>query len=127
MISGNPTEAAHSACLPSEDESLCSVICEVPREQTPSSDLETALEIHDVEVTGEKEKYYDNKTCVKSGSEEETSENVPTEEDTALQPKKNRITYSQIIREGRKFNIDLVSKVSTNYLHLIIRIILIFN
>lgn len=99
----------------------------MPTEQTPSSDQETALEINDGEVTGENEKHYDDKTRVKSASEEETSENVPTAEDTALQPKKNRITYSQIIKEGRRFNIDLVSKVSANFLHLIIRIILIFN
>ncbi|XP_027957302.1 rab proteins geranylgeranyltransferase component A 1 isoform X2 [Eumetopias jubatus] len=111
VISGSPTEAAHSAYLPSEDESLCTVSCEMPTEQTPSSDLEPALEINDVEVTGEKEKRYDDKTCVKSASEEETSENVPTAEDIALPPKKNRITYSQIIKEGRRFNIDLVSKL----------------
>ncbi|XP_045630128.1 rab proteins geranylgeranyltransferase component A 1 isoform X2 [Ursus americanus] len=111
VISGNPTEAAHSAYQPSEDESLCTVSCEMPTEQTPSSDQETALEINDGEVTGENEKHYDDKTRVKSASEEETSENVPTAEDTALQPKKNRITYSQIIKEGRRFNIDLVSKL----------------
>jgi len=111
VISGSPTETAHSAYLPSEDESLCTGSCEMPTEQTPSSDLETALEINDVGVTGEKEKHYDDKTCVKSASEEETSENVPTAEDTALPPKKNRITYSQIIKEGRRFNIDLVSKL----------------
>jgi len=97
VISGSPTETAHSAYLPSEDESLCTGSCEMPTEQTPSSDLETALEINDVGVTGEKEKHYDDKTCVKSASEEETSENVPTAEDTALPPKKNRITYSQHI------------------------------
>ncbi|XP_034505029.1 rab proteins geranylgeranyltransferase component A 1 isoform X3 [Ailuropoda melanoleuca] len=111
VISGNPTEAAHSAYQPSEDESLCTVSCEMPTEQTPSSDQETALEINDVEVTGEKEKRYDDKTHAKSASEEETSENVPIAEDTVLQPKKNRITYSQIIKEGRRFNIDLVSKL----------------
>ena len=50
----------------------------------------------------------------------ETSENVPVAEDTE-QPKKNRITYSQIIKEGRRFNIDLVSKVSNSFAHLIIQ------
>lgn len=54
-----------------------------------------------------------------STSEEESSENVPTAEDFTEQPKKNRITYSQIIKEGRRFNIDLVSKVSTSFAHLI--------
>ncbi|XP_025287601.1 rab proteins geranylgeranyltransferase component A 1 isoform X1 [Canis lupus baileyi] len=110
VISENPTEAVHSAYLPSEDESLCIASCEMLTEQTPSSDLETALEISNVKVTGETEKH-DDKTCMKSASEEETSKNVPTTEGTALQPKKTRITYSQIIKEGRRFNIDLVSKL----------------
>ncbi|XP_077744674.1 rab proteins geranylgeranyltransferase component A 1 isoform X4 [Canis aureus] len=110
VISENPTEAVHSAYLPSEDESLCIASCEMLTEQTPSSDLESALEISNVKVTGETEKH-DDKTCMKSASEEETSKNVPTTEGTALQPKKTRITYSQIIKEGRRFNIDLVSKL----------------
>ncbi|XP_072601132.1 rab proteins geranylgeranyltransferase component A 1 isoform X5 [Vulpes vulpes] len=110
VISENPTEAVHSAYLPSEDESLCTASCEMLTEQTPSSDLETALEINNVKVTGETKKH-DDKTCMKSASEEETSKNVPTTEGTALQPKKTRITYSQIIKEGRRFNIDLVSKL----------------
>ncbi|XP_041597136.1 rab proteins geranylgeranyltransferase component A 1 isoform X6 [Vulpes lagopus] len=110
LISENPTEAVHSAYLPSEDESLCTASCEMLTEQTPSSDLETALEINNVKVTGETEKH-DDKTCMKSASEEETSKNVPTTKGTALQPKKTRITYSQIIKEGRRFNIDLVSKL----------------
>ncbi|KAM8896298.1 rab proteins geranylgeranyltransferase component A 1 [Lycaon pictus] len=109
VISENPTEAVHSAYLPSEDESLCIASCEMLTEQTPSSDLETALEISNVKVTGEADKH--DKTCMKSASEEETSKNVPTTEGTALQPKKTRITYSQIIKEGRRFNIDLVSKL----------------
>ncbi|XP_012502591.1 PREDICTED: rab proteins geranylgeranyltransferase component A 1 [Propithecus coquereli] len=111
VTSANSTEAADSACLPTEDESLSTVSCELPAEQTPSSDPESALEVNDAEATGEKENYCDNKTCVPSTSEEEISENVPITEDTTDQPKKNRITYSQIIKEGRRFNIDLVSKL----------------
>uniref|UniRef100_A0ABI7W3E9 Rab proteins geranylgeranyltransferase component A n=1 Tax=Felis catus TaxID=9685 RepID=A0ABI7W3E9_FELCA len=111
VTSVNPTEGEHSAYLPSEDESSSTVSCQMPTEQTPNSDLESSLEINDVEATGEEEKRCDDKTCVKSASEEETSENVLTTEDTTLQPRKNRITYSQIIKEGRRFNIDLVSKL----------------
>ncbi|XP_012640018.2 rab proteins geranylgeranyltransferase component A 1 isoform X2 [Microcebus murinus] len=111
VTSANSTEAADSACLPTEDETLNTVSCEMPAEQTPSSDPESALEVNDAEATGEKENYCDNKTCVPSTSEEETSENLPITEDTTEQPKKNRITYSQIIKEGRRFNIDLVSKL----------------
>lgn len=119
LTSANSTEAADSACLPTENESLSTVSCEMPIEQTPSSDPESALEVNDVEETGEKENHCDDKTCVPSTSEEESSENVPTAEDFTEQPKKNRITYSQIIKEGRRFNIDLVSKVSTSFAHLI--------
>lgn len=121
VTSANSTEAADSACLPTEDESLSTASCERPAEQTPSSDAESALEVNDAEATGEKENHCDDKTCVPSTSEEETGENVPTVEDTAEQPKKNRITYAQIIKEGRRFNIDLVSKVSTNFTHLIVQ------
>ncbi|XP_060263413.1 rab proteins geranylgeranyltransferase component A 1 isoform X2 [Ovis aries] len=111
VTSVNCTEAADSACLPIEDESLRTTSCEIPAEQTPSSDPDRALEVNDVQVTGEKENHCDDNTCVPSTAEKETSENVPVAEDTAEQPKKNRITYSQIIKEGRRFNIDLVSKL----------------
>lgn len=115
VTSANSTEAADSACLPTEDESLSIVSCEMSAEQTPSSDPESAPEVNDAEATGEKGDHCDDKT-----SEEETSTNVPTAADTIEQPKKNRITYSQIIKEGRRFNIDLVSKVSTDFTHLIV-------
>ena len=121
MTSVNCTEAADSACLPIEDESLRTTSCEIPAEQTPSSDPERALEVNDVQVTEEKENCCDDNTCVPSTTEKETSENVPVAEDTAEQPKKNRITYSQIIKEGRRFNIDLVSKVSKSFTHLIMK------
>ncbi|KAB0343390.1 hypothetical protein FD754_020316 [Muntiacus muntjak] len=111
VTSVNSTKAADSACLPTEDESLSTTTCEIHTEQTPSSDPERPLEVNDVQVTGEKENHCDDKTCVPSTAEKETSENVPVAEDTAEQPKKNRITYSQIIKEGRRFNIDLVSKL----------------
>uniref|UniRef100_A0A8B9YX07 CHM Rab escort protein n=1 Tax=Bos mutus grunniens TaxID=30521 RepID=A0A8B9YX07_BOSMU len=44
VTSVNCTEAADSACLPVEDESLRTTSCEIPAEQTPSSDPERALE-----------------------------------------------------------------------------------
>ncbi|XP_017750163.1 PREDICTED: rab proteins geranylgeranyltransferase component A 1 [Rhinopithecus bieti] len=85
--------------------------CEMLTEQTPSSDPENVLEVNGAEVTGEKENHCDDKTCVPSTSAEDVSENVPIAEDTTEQRKKDRITYSQIIKEGRRFNIDLVSKL----------------
>lgn len=119
VTSANPTEGADSSYLSLDHESLCTVSCEMPTERTPKSDLESSLDINDVEATREKEKHCDDKTCVKSASEE-TNENMLTADDSSLQPKENRITYSQIIKEGRRFNIDLVSKVSTSFLRLII-------
>ncbi|XP_010590997.1 rab proteins geranylgeranyltransferase component A 1 isoform X1 [Loxodonta africana] len=107
----NPTEAADSVFLPKEDESLSTVSCEIPAEQPPSSNPESAPEVNDVEAVEEKENDGNDKTCVQATSEKETGENVPTAENTAEQPKKNRITYSQIVKEGRRFNIDLVSKL----------------
>ncbi|KAM5221227.1 rab proteins geranylgeranyltransferase component A 1 [Ctenodactylus gundi] len=104
--SATSTEAADSACQLPEDESLSTVSCAKPPEQAPSGDPASALEVNVAEVTGEQENQSDNKT-----SEERTSENVSTAEDTIEQPNTNRITYSQIIKEGRRFNIDLVSKL----------------
>ncbi|KAM6143492.1 rab proteins geranylgeranyltransferase component A 1-like isoform 2-T2 [Erethizon dorsatum] len=105
VTSANSIEDADPNCLPT-DESLSPLSCEVPAEQTPSSDTEIILEVNDAEVTGKKGSHSDDKT-----SEEEMSTNMYTAEDTMEQPKKNRITYSQIIKEGRRFNIDLVSKL----------------
>lgn len=102
----NSIEAAEAACLPTADESFSTQSCETPAEQTQRSDPESSVEVNDAETAGEKENLSDDKP-----SEEETSENVPNVQDNTEPPKKNRITYSQIIKEGRRFNIDLVSKL----------------
>ncbi|XP_056664951.1 rab proteins geranylgeranyltransferase component A 1 isoform X2 [Monodelphis domestica] len=47
--------------------------------------------------------------CSQSPLEQEKAENVPVEDVDST--KKNRITYSQIVKEGRRFNIDLTSKL----------------
>uniref|UniRef100_A0A8C2LIP4 Rab proteins geranylgeranyltransferase component A n=1 Tax=Cricetulus griseus TaxID=10029 RepID=A0A8C2LIP4_CRIGR len=99
-------EPAEPACLPTADESLSTQSCETPADHTQNSDPESSLEVNDAEAAGEKENHSDDKP-----SEEETSENVPKVQDNTEPPKKNRITYSQIIKEGRRFNVDLVSKV----------------
>ncbi|XP_040855940.1 rab proteins geranylgeranyltransferase component A 1 isoform X2 [Ochotona curzoniae] len=98
--------AAESACLATEDESLSSASCEMPAEQTPSSDPKSTPEVNDAEGTGGKENHCDDRS-----SEEEANTNVPTAADAKEQLKTNRITYSQIIKEGRRFNVDLVSKL----------------
>uniref|UniRef100_A0A286Y4S9 Rab proteins geranylgeranyltransferase component A n=1 Tax=Cavia porcellus TaxID=10141 RepID=A0A286Y4S9_CAVPO len=106
VTSANSTEAADPNCLSTEEVSLSPLNSEVTAYQTPNSDTEVAPEVNDAEVTGKKESHSDDKT-----SEEETSKNKSTAEDSTEQLKKNRIAYSQIIKEGRRFNIDLVSKL----------------
>ncbi|XP_031223041.1 rab proteins geranylgeranyltransferase component A 1 isoform X2 [Mastomys coucha] len=99
-------EAAEPACLPTAEESLSTGSCEIPAEQSQCSGPESSPEGNDAEEAGEKETQCDAKS-----STEESSENVLKVQDNIETPKKNRITYSQIIKEGRRFNIDLVSKL----------------
>ncbi|CAO2623217.1 Rab proteins geranylgeranyltransferase component A 1 [Lemmus lemmus] len=106
VTSTDSIEAAEAACLPTADASLNTMSCETLAEQTQSSEPESSLAVNDAEAVGEKENHDDDKT-----TEEEPSENVPKVQDITEPPKKNRITYSQIIKEGRRFNIDLVSKL----------------
>ncbi|XP_010611177.1 rab proteins geranylgeranyltransferase component A 1 isoform X2 [Fukomys damarensis] len=106
VTTANSTETADPNHLPTVDESLSTLSCKMSAEQTPSSEADITLEVNNAEETGEKGSHSDDKI-----SEQKTSENVSTAEDTTKQLKKNRITYSQIIKEGRRFNIDLVSKL----------------
>lgn len=78
-------------------------------EKATSVDPASAAEGNVTEINAENESSHD------SASGESTLESGKTEaalsEISAQEPKK--ITYSQIVREGRRFNIDLVSKVGT--------------
>uniref|UniRef100_A0A0G2KAD5 Rab proteins geranylgeranyltransferase component A n=1 Tax=Rattus norvegicus TaxID=10116 RepID=A0A0G2KAD5_RAT len=103
--SAEAAEAAETSCLPTAVEPLSMGSCEIPAEQSQCPGPESSPEVNDAEATGKKEN-----SDAKS-STEEPSENVPKVQDNTETPKKNRITYSQIIKEGRRFNIDLVSKV----------------
>ncbi|NXN33085.1 RAE2 geranylgeranyltransferase, partial [Nycticryphes semicollaris] len=67
----------------------------------------SATEGNDTEVTSEKDGSQ-NTALGESSLELEKTEAVPTEV-SAREPKK--VTYCQIVREGRRFNIDLVSKL----------------
>ncbi|XP_050998125.1 rab proteins geranylgeranyltransferase component A 1 [Acomys russatus] len=106
VASWNATKAAETACLPTADEPLSTGSYEIPAEQHQCSGPESSLEGNDTEEGGKKDNHSDDKTPA-----EETSENVPKVQDNTETLKKNRITYSQIIKEGRRFNIDLVSKL----------------
>ncbi|XP_060231668.1 rab proteins geranylgeranyltransferase component A 1 isoform X1 [Meriones unguiculatus] len=101
----NSTEATEATCLPTADESLSTCNCDKPAEQSQSSGPLSSLEVNGAEEARVKEN-----SDAKSPAEE-TSENVHKVQDNTETPKRNKITYSQIIKEGRRFNIDLVSKL----------------
>ncbi|XP_062440828.1 rab proteins geranylgeranyltransferase component A 1 isoform X3 [Rhea pennata] len=76
-------------------------------EKTAGSDPASATEGNNTEITTESESSH-NAALGKSTLEMGKTEAAPSEI-SAQEPKK--ITYSQIVREGRRFNIDLVSKL----------------
>ncbi|KAL0609475.1 Rab proteins geranylgeranyltransferase component A 2 [Plecturocebus cupreus] len=112
-VSSTFTEVLDSACLPEENQSSYFNSDEMPAKHTQKSDREISLEVTDVEESVEKEKYCGDKTCIHTVSDKDgvKDESKSTVEDNANQPNRNRITYSQIVKEGRRFNIDLVSKL----------------
>ncbi|XP_012606724.2 rab proteins geranylgeranyltransferase component A 2 [Microcebus murinus] len=111
VASSTFTEFLDSASLPEEKHSSYFTGLEMPAKHPQKSDEEIALEVTDVEESLEEGKDCGAKSCIHTISEEDKDENKPIVEDNTDQPKKNRITYSQIVKEGRRFNIDLVSKL----------------
>ncbi|KAL2770636.1 rab proteins geranylgeranyltransferase component A 2 [Daubentonia madagascariensis] len=111
VASSTPTEFLDSACLPEEKHSSYFTGYEMPAKHPQKSDREISLAVTDVEESLEEGKYCGAKTCIHSVSDGDKDENKPMVEDNTDQPKRNRITYSQIVKEGRRFNIDLVSKL----------------
>ncbi|NXI54013.1 RAE2 geranylgeranyltransferase, partial [Chloroceryle aenea] len=76
-------------------------------EKATGSEPASAMEGNDPEITSEKESSHSS-ALGESTLELGKAEAAPSEI-SAPEPKK--ITYSQIVREGRRFNIDLVSKL----------------
>lgn len=109
--SGTLTKPLDSACLSEETHSLYGTSYGMSVKDTPKTDGEILLEVTGIEETQVKENYCGDKTCIHSTAGGDNDENKPTVEDNTDRPKRNRITYSQIVKEGRKFNIDLVSKL----------------
>ncbi|EFB22118.1 hypothetical protein PANDA_006969, partial [Ailuropoda melanoleuca] len=110
VTSSTSTDPLGSACL-SEETHSSATSHEMPAKDTPKSDGEVSLEVTDAEDTLAKEKHCGDETWTHTVSEGVKDENKPVEEDNTDQPKRNRVTYSQIVKEGRRFNIDLVSKL----------------
>ncbi|XP_054940200.1 rab proteins geranylgeranyltransferase component A 2 [Physeter macrocephalus] len=96
-----------SACLSEEMHSLYVSSYEVPAKGTP----ENNGEVTDIAEILVKEEYCGYKTYKHRVSDGAKDEIKPILEDNSDPPKRNRITYSQIVEEGRRFNIDLVSKL----------------
>ncbi|XP_062938924.1 rab proteins geranylgeranyltransferase component A 2 isoform X2 [Cynocephalus volans] len=109
MTSSTLTELLDSSCSPEEKHKYFTSY-EMPAKHTENSDREISTEVMDVEESLEKGKYRGDKTCTCTISDGDKGENKPAEDNTD-QPKRNRITYSQIVKEGRRFNIDLVEQV----------------
>lgn len=105
VASGTLTEPLDSARL-SEETLSDSTGPEMPAKDTPQHDGEILPE-----VTGREETRVEEKTCVHTVSEGAKDAHKLVAEDNTGHPKRNRITYSQIVKEGRRFNIDLVSKL----------------
>lgn len=108
---GTLTKPLDSACLSEETHSLYGTSYGMSVKDTPKTDGEILLEVTGIEETQVKEKYCGDKTCIHTTAGGDNDENKPIVEDNTDRPKRNRITYSQIVKEGRKFNIDLVSKL----------------
>ncbi|EDL13208.1 rab proteins geranylgeranyltransferase component A 2 [Mus musculus] len=108
--SATPADSLDSASLPKERQSAYSTSYEVPSRHTEESDRELSLPSANVEDSLEKEKYCGDKTDMHTVSGEDKGEHKLVVQDSIEQPKRNRITYSQMVKESRRFNIDLVSK-----------------
>lgn len=78
-------------------------------EKATGTEPASATEGNDAEVTSENESSHS--TALGESTLELGKTEAAPSETSAQEPKK--ITYSQIVREGRRFNIDLVSKVGT--------------
>lgn len=103
-------EPLDSAGLAKETHSA-STSPEMPAKDPPPPDGDILPEVSDREETQVTEEDCGDKTCMQPASDGAKDENKPVAEDSTDPPRRTRITYSQIVKEGRRFNIDLVSKL----------------
>lgn len=103
--SATQADSMDSAGLPKERHSA---YCSSYEER---SDREPSLSPADTEDSLEKEKYCGDEIRVHTVLDGDQDEDKLDLEDNTEQPKRNRITYPQMIKESRRFNIDLVSKL----------------
>lgn len=103
--SATQADSMDSAGLPKERHSA---YCSSYQER---SDREPSPSPADTEDSLEKEKYCGDEIGVHTVLDGDQDEDKLDLEDNTEQPKRNRITYPQMIKESRRFNIDLVSKL----------------
>lgn len=103
--SATQADSMDSAGLPKERHSA---YCSSYEER---SDREPSPSPADTEDSLEKEKYCGDEIHVHTVLDGDQDEDKLDLEDNTEQPKRNRITYPQMIKESRRFNIDLVSKL----------------
>lgn len=108
--SGTLAQPPDPAC-PSEETPPDTTSPETPAQDTPQPGGDVPPEVTGGEETQVTEEDGGDQTCVHGASDGASDENKPTAEDSPDPPKRTGITYSQIVREGRRFNIDLVSKL----------------
>lgn len=103
-------DSLDSADLPKEGHSASFTSYEAPSRHTERSDRELLPSQADTEESLEKEECYGDEAGTHTASDGDKEEHKLVEDNTE-QPKRNRITYPQMVKESRRFNIDLVSKL----------------
>ncbi|XP_010640962.1 rab proteins geranylgeranyltransferase component A 2 [Fukomys damarensis] len=109
VASSTFTEPLHSAELLEERHSYV-INNEMPAKHPSKSDSKISLQ-EEVEESPEKEKHCEDETSIHPVSDGAKVENKSAVEDNTDQPKRKVITYPQMVKESRRFNIDLVSKL----------------
>ncbi|XP_063169769.1 rab proteins geranylgeranyltransferase component A 1 [Candoia aspera] len=101
----SPVTEIETGCLPSDGEAKSEETC---LQSVTGSDPECTSDKEATEVTSLEEKYCDS--IMPDPSVSETGNNK-SESITEAAAEPRKITYPQIVKEGRRFNIDLISKL----------------
>uniref|UniRef100_A0A8D0BNK0 Rab proteins geranylgeranyltransferase component A n=1 Tax=Salvator merianae TaxID=96440 RepID=A0A8D0BNK0_SALMN len=102
------TMKAGNECVLPEDQPAEPKGGETVHNSIAGNDPENTTDKGDAKVDSSKEKLCDSVTSDQEVSEAENKEPSSVTEDAV---ESREITYSQIVREGRRFNIDLISKL----------------
>ncbi|KAJ8348505.1 hypothetical protein SKAU_G00270940, partial [Synaphobranchus kaupii] len=106
-----PTEEseAHSQATPTEESEAHSQATPTEERETHSQATPLDSPTHvDPEQQVQREEPQEDQTTSNEGDPAQSGEPLPS---SHVETKRRRITYSKILKEGRRFNIDLVSKL----------------